>query len=345
MRSNEFEIDINNIRSRFNDLRKYIQLSQYTSDNADKLYGRDLEIYNKTKYLTYNSVIVSLYGIFESSFKLLVERYLDCLNKNIDSLKCKKDIFINSVESELKYIKDSSKYYDIGTNVSDLKEKICVSLIENKIYSINSKSILINLMNSKTEKIINFCTSILCIDNFLKKLHEQSYVVDYFSIKNNIPINDDYDNRIELSKNSLENCCTLIDEIVDQRNFIAHKGMVDNRIDLGIINEDYIPLFEMFLIGVSEVFMTEIASHYTKLINLEIVDSYNHSIVGFKIDSCNITPGELIFVNTGNHGCYLNRINSIELEKKKVDCTDKNGEYGVKFDSYVSKNSKYFVIR
>lgn len=303
----------------------------------------------KRANLFYNGVIITLYGSFEFFVDGIASSYLDLVlcseEKEVDSENHQKPIKEHLIDLYIKNMGEFLSAPQRHSNVDNSYESInqifasFSEAINHKGYSKLKKELLMfHGGNMKSDTLFDFFNSIK-----LQNVNVMLFECSSFSrfVVNELGIEDEVIDRIKTKKDS--DIYLLINNLVEERNKIAHQGFSDEKISLEEIQKRTIP----YLSVLSEALFRAVCKFVTDTFSLIedrcfenpcFIEVINNSIVCHSNEKRNIKEGDYFVIKRAK-GNYLAKVLSIQENSKPLQQTGEElKDFGFGLDENVKEN-------
>lgn len=338
-RIKEIELFIKNSSN----IKTLIELEKITDIQELKDYIQYLKAFSNST-LQYNAIIISLYGCFENYFDELLKYYIDFLlinTSNIENLpKNFSDRYMHKVGD---YLSNPQRYTGIELTPPEVVEQYN-SFLKSDFSSGIDKSLLITHSgNLKTEEIIRTLQE-LGIPQVRSKILNSEILKNYY-----VPqFYDDQEFVQKRSRDESNNRDSLFapwEELVEQRNSVAHSWKEFNRLSIETILNNHIKFIRMF----SDILLRILLAHLFCLIpessyhfiQKHPINVFNNKICCFNNDHHLIYKGDMVFFKR-NTEILVRKIKRIEVDHNEVVSVsqEKNIDIGIELD-YPIKQEDY----
>lgn len=314
---------------------EFIKKSKYYIDIKNSFVNLKSKLLD-SQIVQYNAIIISLYGAYELAIKGATNTFIKyCINYNLNL----SDNFIknylssvaksfekNSNEENFNLIKDLNSFLingDIAKFRSDL--------------SLNSKQ---NLKSSVVQEIANLIGK----NNFLNETKHSIAFKNYIKNRENLSTLE----QIKTYINAMNQPYKYIDDIVDSRNRIAHRGYEEEpMLDSNILKNIVFPEFRLF---VSSYFRflkiqwcIQCCTKNTNVLELEIINIFNNNIICFNTKENIITKDNIIIIKKPNDKWDFSTILNIQYNKQDIEISELNQNIGCKLEAHCKQNYKYYL--
>jgi hypothetical protein len=346
-----FKKDIDSIREYIKHIKLINNIGLKNRDSTEKLLG-DSQLKNSLnefsehlysfstdkKLFEHKAIVISLYGVLEKHIGIWIQEHIDTLPNIIISYdKLPEKIYKSHFDLSIKLISlisenKFSKYEHLK------KEDVLIRLsscINNSLdYKLNSDSFTPLSGNLKHSKIVEAFKP-LDID-IVKNLKNNNKFSKF--------LKETYGDNIA---NKGDELFAKIDDLVTQRNDIAHGVNIDNILNITEF-DDYIEFLENYGQAIFETIIEkeiqyEASFLYTEIKNIKGV--YNKKILCFEIENNKIKVGDNIIIKTTDDNFIKKEILEIQKDNEvfdELDITDKT-DIGINLGSGIAKNQIFYI--
>lgn len=285
--------------------------------------------------VSYNAVIISLYGCYENYVNSLVEELISQISDNSsDYTEIPTDMKISNIHLSSDYLNSKQRYKNFNLKDEDVINNIYSGKMTNKLLLKHGGNLSINVLSDylKNLGIKRVADSIKNSDEFYQ----------YYS---NIKMISIKDAKSYLQKIDNDTVFNLLGDIILQRNAIAHSWKSDDKVDYTIIKDEWIKFIQVFckcLYNIVVLFYSEWLVKHNKLfcpVKFQIISS---SLVGFYdvIPHCNENI-EAIIIKSNDKIC-VGKILNVEIHENhqasmKIEGCSLNKEKAEKYSFYFDK--------
>ena len=224
--------------------------------------------------VSYNAVIISLYGCYENYVNSLIGELIHQISdSSSDYNEIPTDMIIRNLNLSSDFLNAPQRYKNFDLQNEDVINNIYSGRITNKLLLKHGGNLSITVLSDymKNLGIKNVAQSIKNSDDYHK----------YYSEKNMISVENAKTYLNELDNNTV---FTSLDDIISQRNAIAHSWKSDEKVDYLIIKDEWIKFIKIFckcLYNIVIQFYSEWLVKHNKLFCPLKFQIYGSSIVGF----------------------------------------------------------------
>lgn len=316
--------------NRINEISKFIEMNSIMGKNVSSFNTKDFTIEQKAffEYLTslnnsiisYNAIIISLYGCFENYIDDILNRYIENIFHHYTSYEDLPAGLKDKYRKNLgQFLSDPQRFVNMDLQISEVIKNYSSILDSDFNKTINSNFLLKHPGNLKIKQIQTLFNE-LNIKDLENKIKNSNIFKNYFIHTLEMEYSDF---RLKKSKDTSDLFSNL-DFLVDQRNNVSHSWVNENRISLPEIKDKIIP----FLTSLSEICLRIL------LIELfQVIDGNNYSfirtkplgvfyknIVCIKNTGINIKIHDYIIYKTEDI-IKCSKILNIQINRKNVDKT------------------------
>lgn len=336
-----FERNINNVVQFMN----FIEMQEKEISNP-----KALELVREVTHssVPYNAMIISLYGNIELFIDEIAEAYIDILYKLIGKYqelpkKMREKHEVTSGE----YLYNSGRFNNYDITIEEVVCNLNDCLQGNENAKMNMKMLLKHGGNLRSEQTFKFFTE-LGVENIRTRFLQSEITIKAYAKQKGFSLDDakarlSSQNQEESSINFFEE----LDNLVEQRNQVAHSGKVDEKKSLDYIKENTVPFLLLFGKVISEILISDILTLLIEknlLVEFPTVkDVFNNNILWLTLGDNSLTVGDKIAYTNG-HAVGWCEIISIRVKDKDVLTVEssENQEATICVDKKVKNNWKFF---
>lgn len=312
-------------------IRKNVDVVSFINNNYSNKIRNEVVIYN--------GIIISIYGNLEnyidSIFNELLKIYFISSNKCLPEklLSKYKKNFVDNLNNPQRYGLDIPEKDLIGDYLS---------ILGSKYQNVKSKKLFLKHPgNLKAEKIIQLMLEFGIKEPKCQVLNDSVFKKFYIDVAGL----DDNDFNTKKGKQS-DDLFKYVDEIVDQRNYIAHGSDNYNRINVKDIIDYNIPFINCFGKIILKVLLKNAAlfSEYSTYSNIKLLGIINKKILCLHISEIRISKNDYIVYKIKN--CiYASEIIRIEINHKEIECINNNEcDIGVEIDDRLNSSDGFELL-
>ena len=297
----------------------------------------------------YNATIISLYGNIELFVDEITEVYIDEVYKIVhDYSELPKKMRDKHEMMSGEFLANPNRFNNYGISSIDLIRNLndCLQGVPNAL--INKKMILRHGGNLKSEQIFQFLSEI-GVDNAKNTFLENDTFVEYYASCKEFTKEDAKERLLAIRKesNSLNAIFDELDNLVEQRNQVAHSGKVDEKKSFEYIKNTTIPFLKVFAEVLADILINELValSFKKNMCNLlDIKDVFNNEVIWLRDSNNALKVGDRIACTNGSQVGWrtITSIRVGDIAQSKVE----NGEIKdvtIKVDKKVKKNWTFFL--
>ncbi len=318
---NTFKIPLENLETQINEISSFIDSISLSSISRSTV--------------SYNAVIISLYGCYENYVNSLIEELIRQISDNSsDYSDIPTDMRISNINLSSDFLNAKHRYKNFNLQDEDVINNIYSGRITNKLLLRHGGNLSISVLSDYMKS--------LGIKNIAQSIKNSVEYHRYYSEKNMIPVDNvkSYLNKIDDNT-----AFTILGDIISQRNTIAHSWKSDDKIDYSIIKDEWIKFIQVFckcLYNIVIQFYSEWLVQHNKLVCPVRFQIFSSSVVGF----FDVIPNwnenyETILIKSNDkiHICKLKNVyihenhqTSMEIEGYSLDI-EKPEKYSFYFDN------------
>ena len=305
--------------------------------------------------LFYNGIIISIYGCFESFVDNVSLDYLDYVYNY--SSECEayvheneliKQKLISIYQENLGYFLVSPKRYsmidDADEAINQLVKSFYDAKVNNDYSNINKRLLTLHAGNMRSDIMFDLFSR-LQIQNLCARVCDRPPFHSF--INTELGFDDAKINPIK--NNTKSEIFYLLNNLVDERNIIAHQGKSENKISPYNIKTKTIPFILLLAESICKiigedylnknVFVPE--KHFE---NQSLIAIYNKRIVCHSNESYNITNNDYLIFKKPDDVFLITRIKEIQLDHVEIHSTGEGvNDFGFLVDEPI-KDANYFII-
>ena len=224
--------------------------------------------------VSYNAVIISLYGCYENCMSLLAEELIRQISDNSSSYtEIPTDMKIRNINLSADFLNAQQRYKGFHLEKSDVINNIYSGKITNKLLLKHGGNLSITVLSDYLNS--------LGIKNVVQSILNDSKFIQYYSESRMISLTTAKE---YLHKNNDNTYLYYLDEIISQRNTIAHSWKSDDKIDYTIIKNEWIKFIRVFcecIYNIVVMYYSEWLVKHNKLFQPLNFEIYGSSVIGF----------------------------------------------------------------
>lgn len=313
-------------------------------DKFQKVYQEFIRVFRMP--VAYNAVIISIYGCFESFVDKICSSYIEMMEEYITNYEqLPERLREKHIRKSGEFLNNAGRFRNYELKEIDVVSNLYKCMTNELTYELNKELLLSHGGNLKIDRLFELLREMgieNCKEKFLNNIHfvqriTDKYELDEASAKQFI---------IEKNKEEENKLFEELDELVEQRNKVAHGWVVDSRLSNDKIKNDIITFmrvlgevtcnimeggFVSFLhnCGKLKQFSTPIAVHNNKILCINSKDSH-------------LECGEYIYSIIGERYKML-KIEEIQVNGKSIEKVEgENVNIGICVDSHIKKNWNYY---
>ena len=186
----------------------------------------------------------------------------------------------------------------------------------------------------------------LGIQNCKERILSNIKYIEFISRKNEMNI-DNAQKYINIKNQESENkLFEELDELIEQRNKVAHGWCVDTRISYDVLLDNIIPFMKMLGSVISDIFEEEIIKVLYETNSLKQFDKainvINNKILCINCKDAKLKCGGFIYGYNKKRYVALKILELQYNNQSKEEILEENIEIGIEVDSNIKKNWTYF---
>lgn len=257
---NSFIISLKQLDAQLNEITNFI----------DSIYSSVIS----RSTVSYNAVIISLYGCYENYVNSLIEELIRQISNNSSNYTdIPTDMKITNINLSSDFLNAKQRYKNFNLQDEDVINNIYSGKITNKLLLKHGGNLSITVLADYMKS--------LGIENIAQSIKNSEEYHHYYSEKKMISVEDAKSLLSMLDNNT---AFTLLDDIISQRNAIAHSWKTDDKVDYSIIKDEWIKFIQIFckcLYNIVIQFYSEWLVKHNKLFCPLKFQIYGSSIIGF----------------------------------------------------------------
>ena len=317
-----------------------IVLEQNTELNEYVFFLRSLS----GSQLVYNAIIISLYGCLENYIDRLFGAYLEILSEH----KLSYNDLPNNLREKYRakfgeFLSNPKRFNNMDLDLEREVENYYHLLKSNISGTINKGIALAHSGNLHADEIFLLLKELGIEESKVKIL--DSHLFRKFHLENGM---DEMEFRTKRARKSNDFFLPL-ENLIIQRNSVAHSWNVEDRIKLQEINDVIIPFVLVFCESIFRLTSVEAFLFNTNMVvfeNEEPISVYDNRIVCFNNQNHKMAIGDYIVYISGDK-VQIARIENIQLNGTDIEAISESEakDIGVQIDNIINKEDKLkFVI-
>lgn len=326
--------------------------SECSKDNFQKIisYSDYLEK-TLTSPIQYNAAIISLYGSFEFFIDEIFKKFIELifLNKNnYDDLP--KGILDKHLSKTGEFFMNPQRFKNYELTNESVIENLYNCINNNQCAKLNEELILYHGGNLRFDQI-----SILMKDFGIKQPLEQiifnDKYIDFYSNKENLHLSDTkkYIGEIKSSPNFESILFSELNNLISERNKVAHGWIIENRISYSIIKDEIIKFLKLLGSIIEEILFKEYCIFLKKTNKLngfqKPIQVINRTILCINSCESKLKINDYIFAEN-EKGFHPLKIINLRINNDDVSCIeDINIDIGIEVDNNIKDNWRYYYYK
>lgn len=293
--------------------------------------------------LVYNAIIISLYGCYENYIDKLFGAYLEILAENKASyLDLPQNLQQKYRVKFGEFLSSPQRFNKMDLDLDREIENYHRLLNSDLLGTINKRIALSHSGNLHPEEIFLLLKD-LGIENSKDKILD-SHIFKDFHLENGM---DEVEFSAKRARKSNEFFLPL-ENLIIQRNSVAHSWNVEDRVTLREINDVIMPFSLMLCDCVFRLCITQAFLLNTSVAFFEVekpIAVYNNSIVCLNSQNHKISIGDYI-IYTSKGEVKIACINNIQLNGADIESVDEteSKDIGLRIDNTIKETDKLKVI-
>ena len=293
------------------------------------------------KTIQYNAIIISLYGCFENYIDSVFSRFLDIVfagTSTYDSLS--KGIREKYKTKLTEYLSSPARFYGIEIPTIKLLDDYIKVLKSDFVETVNKEFLLMHSGNLRLEQIVNLMHE-LGIEEPKKKIYN-STLFRRFYIETVGLDKEDYELKV---RRDTQDLCKYLDDLVLQRNIVAHGWAKENIISNNDILNYHIPFMVTLAEVLLRILICESVVYVLRVkepvgIQKESIAVYDNRIVCLHICGQAISVGDYI-VYRSDTGYKCAKIKCIQINNQDYqDISDVENDVGLELDDRIAQKDQ-----
>ena len=350
--------------SQIEEIRKYITNTLSKNDSLSLLESnattdeeRSFISYLKslnTSQIQYNAVIISLYGCFENYVDNLLADYISVVfekAEDYESLPAKmKDKYRLKVGE---YLSNPQRYKGWDISFSDIIKNYSDVLLSNFADHVEKRFLCAHSGNLRIEELISLLTSIgIC--EVKEKIITSSELHDYYINTADLE-EDSYQLKVNRARRDLNQTDMFdpLEQLVSQRNIVAHSWRDDERLSSNYLNENVLPFLKALSLIVLKICLTELFSATTEdefdFQNRTPIAVYNNHILCLNNQNIAINVDDLLLYATQERSgrkYMCSKILSIEKDHTRISRVEANDsiDIGMMLEEKINPTDEVCIV-
>jgi hypothetical protein len=327
-------------------LLKEINKNNYKFEKIDicNMNKRFREVLNTP--VTYNAIIISLYGCYESYIDKVSNSLLDFWISMVKNYNDLSDSIRNKhIKQSGEFLAHPQRFRNLEITEQDVIRNLNSCLQNKEKFLLNKELLLMHSGNLSIDHLLELFKD-LGLKNSKEQILANKKYVKFISDKYELNI-DSAESFI--NEKNRENSKILFEELVklvEQRNRVAHGWCVDNRWSFNIINEKIIPFMKMFGDVIADIFeekFVRILSETNRLKKFnKVINIYNNRILCVNCEDAKLKCNGFIYAYN-EKGYILLNILQLQYNNKNIEeNVEKNIDIGILVDCNIKKNWKFY---
>lgn len=321
--------------------KSFIEVAETKVKGADSTIDEYLENIKglSNSVVLYNAVIISIYGSFELYVDELLKAYIEYLKTRQLSFKdFPKKLQQKQKDKAAEFLGNPGRFLNYGLNDEQVILNLMGTFINDSSSEVTEKLLIAHGGNLRTGPLCELFNE-FGFENLSAKLKKHKKLKE-FSKDNGL------DGEIIIPKTF-----PLLDEIVEERNKVAHGWTVDSRISFSLLLQNYIPFFRVFCEALNDVIVSQIIQDSIDSNELLPFDPIikvweKGTIIGINNKEFKLHIGDILYYTTPEDWNYKLKIQSLTNEKiNRSYIRAKNKDITIGCNSKIKENYKIWGIK
>lgn len=296
-----------------------------------------------SSHLSYNAIIISLYGCFENYIDKVLGVYLEILTENKSVYEDLPDKLRDKYRNKFgEFLSNPQRFNNMDLDFTEEIAKY-YKLLQSNLSGTISKNIA--LSHSGNLHIDEICS--LMINLGIRSPKEQ--IMDSHVFKN-YHTNNGMD-EIEFSEKrarKTEDLFLQLEHLILQRNSVAHSWNVEDRITLRDIKNLIIPFIKLLCDCILRICIINaylLKSNNSMFHNEQPITVFNKNIVCFNNQNVKIATGDYM-IYASNKDIKVAKIQNIQFENVDICMAEEteSKDIGLKIDNTIKKEDKIQMV-
>ena len=301
--------------------------------------------YNMNSQVIYNAIIISLYSCYENFIDNILIKYLETIsNLGIKYEKLPKNILDNQIIQLGNYLSNTNRYKNYDLKYVDVINNLNNCLNGESEYKLNTRILITHSGNLGIDSLKTLFSQI-GINNIFEKIKYDKFFEEYYMIENDVA--DIEELRRIFGSIEEKILFTILFDLVNRRNGIAHSWNEDDRLSIQTIQDKYIKFFSVFGKAIKDIIINEI---YNILFDNNLLYEFStiHQVINNKIVCLNngnqkITKNDYIYAVSGDNKTKTIKIINIQINRNDVELVEEmNVDIGIEVDGYIKEGYKFY---
>lgn len=295
----------------------------------------------KSSTIQYNAIIISIYACYEHFVDSAASQYCGMVfqkSESFDDLPSRlKEKLRNKIGEYLSNPKRFPEDIDLVRTV----ENYSMMLSSDLSTPVDLRFVVNHSGNLRSSEVVKLFQDITGMDITPHILHSQW--IKAFYIDNDLMDEEEFAQKNARAAQNLKNSEIMkpLEELVSQRNSVAHSWREDSRIGIDYISDTIIPFLRALSFTLLEIciisYLTLFNDAASTLQNGTPIATYNHNIVCFNNQATAFSVGDYIIYGTEQQSKCA-KILSLQHNSVAIDSVDssQNIDVGIKIDGKIA---------
>lgn len=293
--------------------------------------------------LAYNAIIISLYGCYENYVDKLLRIYSELLTENKSTYEELPDKLREKYRNKFgEFLSNPQRFNNVDLDFADEIAKYYKLLQSDLTGTINKNIALSHSGNLHIEEVFLLMKQ-LGIENSKERIMD-SHVFKKYHIDNGMD-EVEFD---EKRARKTEDFFSPLEQLITQRNSVAHSWNVEDRITLREIKNSIIPFIKLICNCILRICLESaylLNTDTSMFQNEQPIEVYSNSIVCFNNQGVKIANGDYM-IYIFNENVKVAKIENIQFDRKDIALVEETDSknIGVKLDNTIKKEDKLKMI-
>lgn len=289
----------------------------------------------ETKDIQYNAIIISLYGAFELAIKNATNIFIKhCINKGFPfNDKLSKDYILSVIRTFERNTLNENK---------NIIKNLHLFFNENDLSKFNPELSLNNYQNLRMD-VVGKIANTVGIEDLFNEIKISNDFLLY--IKDREALSSIEQSKIFVEKSN--NVFHYIDDIVADRNMIAHQGRASIRFDHLTIKQYIIREFKIVVNHYIDLLKAKWCQNCVQanmnIKKIDVLQIIDNSIICFNTKETVIDKNSKIIIKNGKNNYKIATIIAIQQNKQSIERAEINQDIGCRLDKRCKPTFSYYM--
>lgn len=295
-----------------------------------------------TTPVTYNAVIISLYGCYESYIDKISGTLLDFLVSKIKHYDALPESIKNKhIKKSGEFLSNPQRFRNFEITEQTIIKNLHMCLEKQEDFLLNKELLLTHNGNLGINQLMELLND-LGLQNCKGHILSNEKYIKYVSEKYELSINNA---KIYIHRKNQESEDSLFKELVqliEQRNKVAHGWCVDTRLSYNVLTEEIIPFMKMLGHVIGDIFEEEFINILKRTNSLKqfgsAIQVYNNRVLCINCKDAKLKRGDFIYGYNQNKYVALNILELQHNNQNIEEICEENIDIGILVDSDIKEN-------